>query len=100
MSKSLTLTKEDVLHIAQLANIQLSEDEVAKYQKQLIETINYVENLDELDTTGVEPTSHSTKLSNVFFADGTTNERTFTQEEALKNGKKTKRKMFVVERLM
>lgn len=100
MPKQGDLSKEDVLHIAQLANITLSESEVEKYQKQLIETINYVENLDELDTTGVEPTSHSTKQTNVYFKDGTKSERKFTQEEALKNGKKTKREMFVVERLM
>ncbi|MBP9691400.1 Asp-tRNA(Asn)/Glu-tRNA(Gln) amidotransferase subunit GatC [Candidatus Woesebacteria bacterium] len=100
MSKSATLSKDDVLHIAQLANIQLSEDEVVKYQKQLIETIQYVENLEELDTSGVEPTLHSTKASNVYFADGTTNERKFTQDEALKNGKSTKKHMFAVKRLM
>lgn len=100
MSKTLDLTQDDVLHIAKLANIPLTDAEVEKYQKQLIETINYVENLDELDTTDIEPTSHSTKVTNVYFKDGTRSDRTLSQEEALMNGKKTKKKMFVVERIM
>lgn len=100
MSQSLTLTKENVLHIAKLANLTLSEDQIEMYRKQLSETISYVENLKELDTSKVKPTSHSTNLKNVYFDDGTKNERLFSQEEALQNGKKTKKKMFVVERLV
>jgi aspartyl-tRNA(Asn)/glutamyl-tRNA(Gln) amidotransferase subunit C len=67
MAKHKDLTKEDILHIAKLANITLNESEVAKYQNQLTETIHYVENLDELDTSNVQPTSHSTNVQNVFF---------------------------------
>ena len=67
MGKQVILTKEDVLHIAKLANLPLDDASIEKFQKQLSETINYVENLDELDTKDVKPTSHSTDLKNVYF---------------------------------
>jgi len=94
------LTIEDVLHIAKLANITLSKDNLEMYRKQLSETISYVENLGELDTKGVEPTSHATNHKNVFFKDGTKNERLFTQEEATQNTTVKKSGQFVVKRLM
>lgn len=100
MAKQKDLTKEDVLHIAKLANLQLDEKNIEKFRKQLTETLKYVENLDELDTKGIQPTSHSTNVTNVYFEDGTKNTRLFTQEEALKNGKKVKKGMFVVPRIM
>ena len=100
MSKTKDLTRQDVLHIAQLANLPITDANVEMYRKQLSETISYVENLDELDTTNVEPTSHSTNLKNVFFKDGTKNERLFTQEQAMANAKIVKKGQFVVKRLM
>ena len=100
MSKTKDLTHEDVLHIAQLANLPITDESVEMYRKQLSETISYVENLDELDTSNVEPTSHSTNLKNVFFKDGTKNERLFTQEQAMANAKIVKKGQFVVKRLM
>ncbi len=100
MSKTDGLTKKDVLHIAKLANLQIQESNIEMYRKQLEETINYVENLDELDTSNVEPTSHSTRLSNIYFEDGTENIRQFTQDEALQNAINTKKSMFVVKRIM
>ena len=99
-SKKDGLSKEDVLHIAKLANLPINEDDIEKYRKQLSETISYVENLDELNTSGVEPTSHSTKLGNVYFDDGTKNERLLTQKQAIVNSKHVKKEQFVVKRLM
>jgi len=100
MSKTKDLTREEVLHIAKLANLTISDENIEMYRKQLSETISYVENLEELDTSEVEPTSHSTNLKNVFFKDGTKNERLFTQEEATQNAKNNKKGQFVVKRLM
>lgn len=100
MSKHVDLSTEDILHIAKLANLTLTEEEVEKYKKQLSQTIEYIENLDELDTKDVPPTSHSTNLTNVFFEDGKKNTRLFSKEEALKNGKNIKKGQFVVKRIM
>lgn len=100
MAHKVDLTKDDVLHIAKLANLQMDDASIEKFRKQLTETLHYVENLEELDTQDVPPTSHSTDVKNVFFEDGTKNDRLFSQEEALKNGKNTKRNMFMVRRIM
>jgi len=100
MAKHVELTKSDILHIAKLANLTLSDEEVEKYTNQLSETIKYVENLNELDTKAVVPTSHSTNVTNVYFEDGEKNTRLFSKEEALKNAKNQKNGQFVVKRIM
>jgi aspartyl-tRNA(Asn)/glutamyl-tRNA(Gln) amidotransferase subunit C len=54
--KEQTLSKEEVKHVAKLANLELSETEVEKFTKQLREVIDYnVGLLDEVKTEGVEP---------------------------------------------
>lgn len=49
------ITREDVLRVAELAHLGLSPDEVETYQKQLDAILTYVDKLNELDVTGVEP---------------------------------------------
>ncbi|OGK10063.1 hypothetical protein A2767_00345 [Candidatus Roizmanbacteria bacterium RIFCSPHIGHO2_01_FULL_35_10] len=88
--KKKVLTKEDILHLAKLSNLKLSDEEIEKYLKQLEETVEYVKNLDELKTDKVSPTSQTTNLTDVYFADGETNER----------GLKLKEKYFIVKRIM
>ena len=100
MPKTSDLTKKDILHIAKLANLPILEENIEAYRKQLSETVSYIENMSELDTKGVEPTSHSTNMTNVFFEDGTKNERLLSQEEATSNAKLTKKGKFAVKRLM
>lgn len=98
---TINLTKADILRIATLANLSVTdEEEIQKYQEQLSETINYVENLNELETTNIKPSSHSTDLHNVFFEDGTPNERGLTQQQATQNAQEHKKGRFVVPRIM
>ncbi len=99
MKKS-KLTKEEILHLAKLSNLSLTDEEIEKFQKQLEETVEYVENLNELDTSKVEPTSQTTGLNDVFFADGDENKRGLSYEEAAKNAKSKKDGYFVVKRIM
>jgi len=56
----------DVQHLAQLSNLQLSDDEVVSLRADLENIIGYIQQLDELDTTGVEPTYQVTDLKNVW----------------------------------
>ena len=65
----MSLTREEVLHIAQLAHLGLSEDEVQKFQEQLSEILNHFEALRALDTEGVPPTSHPLPLASVMRED-------------------------------
>jgi aspartyl-tRNA(Asn)/glutamyl-tRNA(Gln) amidotransferase subunit C len=59
------LTREQVLHVAKLARLGLSEKEVEKFQKELSGILDYVEMLNEVQTDGVEPMSQVTGLENV-----------------------------------
>jgi aspartyl-tRNA(Asn)/glutamyl-tRNA(Gln) amidotransferase subunit C len=49
------ITREDVLRVAELAYLDLSEDELEKYRRQIDEVLDYIGKLNELDTSGVEP---------------------------------------------
>lgn len=100
MSDKIKLSKEEVLHLAKLAGLTLTEAEIEKNSAQLAETIDYIQNLDELKTEGVTPTNSVVDLSNVTFEDGTKNTRGLTQVEAMANGKNVKENAFAVDRMM
>lgn len=94
------LTKEDILHLAKLSKLHLTDKEIEKYLNQLEETIEFVENLEELDTSNIQPTNSVVNLKNVTFQDGTPNKKGLDQKEALSNTKKSKDGKFVVGRIM
>ena len=99
MAKNI-LSMEEVLHLAHLARLSLSEDEIKKFAEQFGETIDYIKNLDELETKDVSATNSVVDLKNVTYEDGEKNEIGLTIEEALQNAKKTKKNEFVVDRIM
>jgi aspartyl-tRNA(Asn)/glutamyl-tRNA(Gln) amidotransferase subunit C len=49
------ITEEEVRYIAQLANLELSEQAIAQYSRDMEEILTYVDKLNELDTSAVEP---------------------------------------------
>ena len=61
----MSLTPEQVRHVAKLARLRLSDAEVDKFSGQLSAILEYVAILNEVDTEGVEPTSQVTGLQNV-----------------------------------
>ena len=61
----MSLTKEEVLHIAKLARLELKAEEVEKFRTQLSEILEYVGQLSKVDTTGIEPIAQITGLQNV-----------------------------------
>lgn len=61
-----TISRDDVARLATLSNIRLSEDEAVSLQKDLGAILDYVEQLNELDTTNVSPTYQVTGLSNIW----------------------------------
>lgn len=79
------LTKKEVKHVADLSNLVLTEEEIAKFTPQLDKIIEFVSALDEVDTTNVEPTSQTTGLVNVTRKDIVISENMLTQDEALSN---------------
>jgi aspartyl-tRNA(Asn)/glutamyl-tRNA(Gln) amidotransferase subunit C len=59
------IDREQVLHVARLARLRLSDEEVARMQLELSTILDHIEKLNELDLEGVEPTSHVVELENV-----------------------------------
>lgn len=90
--------KFDITHVAKLANLPLSDEEKKKFEKQLEETIEYIKSLNEVSTTGVEPTSQVTGLENVTRED--TVKPSLSQEEALSNAKSTHNGFFKVKGIL
>lgn len=90
--------KLDISHVAKLANLSLSENEKKKFERQLEETIDYVNELDNVDTKDIKPTSQVTGLENVTRED--TVKPSLTQEQALKNAKSTYKGFFKVKGIL
>lgn len=86
------LTEDQVKHIAKLAELTLTSQEVKKFQKQLSIVLEYIEVLDEIDTQKIEPTSQVTGLENVFREDEI--KMTLSPEEALSQAKDKRKEMF------
>lgn len=63
------ISKDEVKHVAHLARLAITEEEAEKFTKQLEDIINFAEQLNELDTENVEPTTHVIQLKNVLRED-------------------------------
>jgi len=63
------LTIDQVKHIANLARLAISDEEAEQYQHQLSDILDYVDQLQVIDTAGVEPTSQVTDLTNIMRGD-------------------------------
>lgn len=77
-----TITNDDVRHLAALSNLQLTDDEIGNLQVDLANILAYIDQLNELDTTGVEPTYQVTGLENVW-RDDTVNIDAVTRDTLL-----------------
>ena len=63
------IDREQVLHVARLARLELSEEEVERMSRELTTILDHIEKISELDLDGVEPTSHVVELENVLRPD-------------------------------
>src|SRR5436190_3468056 len=63
------IDREQVLHVARLARLELTEDEVARMSDELSAVLGHIEKISELDLDGVAPTSHVVEVSNALRAD-------------------------------
>jgi aspartyl-tRNA(Asn)/glutamyl-tRNA(Gln) amidotransferase subunit C len=70
-------------HLARLARLALTEEEKPLYRDQLVSILHYMETLNELDTSGIEPTSHVISLRNVMREDSA--RPSLRREDALRN---------------
>lgn len=78
------ITKDDVLKLAKLSNIKLSQDEVDKFVIELDAIVKYVEQIDSVETDDLKPTDQVTGLQNVMRQDEVV-DYGISQEQLLKN---------------
>jgi len=63
------ISRDEVLHVARLARLELTDDEVAKFQEQLSAILEAVSKVSELDLSDVPPTAHPLEIQNAWAED-------------------------------
>ncbi len=94
----MAVTIKDVEYVAALARLEFTDAEKQKLVHELNDILKYVEQLNTLDTTNVEPLSHVIELNNVFRDDAS--RPSLPQEEALKNAPSKNDKFFKVPKVI
>ncbi len=94
----MSVTIKDVEHVAALARLSFSEEEKQKLTAQLNEILRYMEQLNQLDTSNVEPLSPVIELKNVFREDVL--RPSVPREEALKNAPAKTEEFFKVPKVI
>jgi aspartyl-tRNA(Asn)/glutamyl-tRNA(Gln) amidotransferase subunit C len=89
------LTTDQVKKVAKLANLPITENEEEKYAEQLSAILDYIDQLNSVDTKNVDPTYNVTGLDSIFRPDQVG--ESLTQEEALKNGSNVRDGYFVTK---
>jgi aspartyl-tRNA(Asn)/glutamyl-tRNA(Gln) amidotransferase subunit C len=92
------ISQQEVEHVARLARLELSEDEVDTMTRQLDNILSYVAKLDELDTNGVAVTTHTQDVNNAFRDDEV--RESLPRDKALANGPVQNGEAFVVPKII
>ena len=88
----------DVKYVAHLARLNLSPEEEQKFGTQLSQVLGYVEKLNQVDVSQVEPTAHAMPLVNVTRPDET--QPSISNEEALRNAPASANGIFIVPKIV
>lgn len=94
----MSISEQEVRHVAHLARLQLTEEQLRQMTGQLDTILSYVEKLSELDTEGVEPTTHALAASNAFREDRVA--PSLPRQEALANAPQHNDESFIVPRVI
>ncbi len=92
------ISRQEVEHVAHLARLNLSEEELEKMTVQLDTILSYVDKLEELDTKDIEPMTHAFSITNAFREDNV--KGSLCQEESLKNCRQKNEETFIVPRVI
>ena len=92
------ITPQEISHVANLARLQLSQEEVEAMARQLDDILTYVAKLNELDTAAITPTTHAISIVNAFREDEV--KPSLPREKALANGPRQNGEAFVVPRVI
>jgi aspartyl-tRNA(Asn)/glutamyl-tRNA(Gln) amidotransferase subunit C len=88
----------DLSYVANLARLELSDEDVAMFEPQLQGILSYMEKLDAIDVSGIEPTAHANPVLNVTRPDEV--RPSLPVEEALRNAPKSANDQFVVPKVV
>jgi aspartyl-tRNA(Asn)/glutamyl-tRNA(Gln) amidotransferase subunit C len=66
------ITKQEILHVANLARLEIDAASIGKFAEQIGNILEYVDQLRQVDTSGIQPTSHTLALTNAFREDAET----------------------------
>lgn len=92
------IDESQVRHVAKLARLELSDDEVEKFSGQLSAILEYIEKLNELDTESVEPLAHCLAIHNVFREDQA--KESLDVDSALANAPEREGQFFKVPKIL
>ncbi len=92
------ITKDEVMHVANLARLDMDEASIEKFADQIGTILEYVGVLNRVDTQGVTPTSHAISLTNVFREDQ--EKKTLERDQALANAPQKEDGNFVVPKII
>ena len=92
------ISREEVRHVARLARLSLTDEELERMREQLDAILAYIDKLRELDVEGVEPTAHAVPLVNVMRDDALA--PCLPQEQALANAPDRAGEFFRVPRII
>ncbi len=94
----MALTRDEVLHVAELARLSLAPEEIEVFTRQLNDILAYVSKLQELDTAGVPPLAHVIPVFNVFREDEV--REGLSRDTALDNAPAREEGAFLVPRVI
>jgi aspartyl-tRNA(Asn)/glutamyl-tRNA(Gln) amidotransferase subunit C len=92
------ITKDEVLYVADLARLDLDDASIDKFAGQIGDVLEYVDKLNEVDTEGLQPTSHAISLTNAFREDE--QRPPLDREQALANAPEKEDGNFVVPKVV
>lgn len=92
------ITRETIEHVANLARLNLTEQETEKLTSEMASIISYVDKLNELDTSDIQPTQHVLSISNVFREDKV--EASYQREKILANAPSQENGCFKVPKVV
>jgi len=92
------ITPQEISHVANLARLHMSQEEVEAMALQLDDILTYVAKLNQLDTESITPTTHAISIVNAFRADEV--KPSLPREKALANGPRQNGEAFVVPRVI
>jgi len=94
----MSITLEEVRHVAKLARLELDESEMLSLQGELNALLGHFADIQSIDTTGIEPTSHAVAIQNVWSAD--TIGSVLPRDAAVRNSALAKAGLFVVPQII